>query len=285
MAAVDELAAQNLHGLTDAVRADRVLELRRLVDRLEGQWLKELAAVDACGAAGADQGQDMGSTAAWLRHRRRLSHEAARRQVRTARALFSGALPETAAALCAGEISPAHAQMLADGTRHLPDHVKLEAEPVLLEIARRTDPPQLRQAVDYLCRVADPERADRNAARRHERRGLWMSATWDGMVAVDGLLEAEAGSTLLAALEPLARPAEAGDVRSGCQRTADALTELARRSLEGGWLPKAVGSALNCSSPWTSTVWWAAPMAWVGRLAGRGGWSRRRVGGWLVMGR
>jgi hypothetical protein len=28
--------------------------LRRLLDRLEGRWLDELAAVDACGAACAD---------------------------------------------------------------------------------------------------------------------------------------------------------------------------------------------------------------------------------------
>jgi Domain of unknown function (DUF222) len=61
------------------------------------------------------------------------------------------------------------------------------------------------------------------------------------MVAVDGLLEAEAGQTLLAALEPLARPADANDTRSGSRRNADALTELARRSLEGGRLPQAGG--------------------------------------------
>jgi hypothetical protein len=70
---------------------------------------------------------------------------------------------------------------------------------------------------------------------------VWLSPTWQGMVAVDGLLEAEAGATLLAALEPLARPADAGDDRTGRQRNADALVELARRSLEGGWLPKAGG--------------------------------------------
>jgi Domain of unknown function (DUF222)/HNH endonuclease len=61
------------------------------------------------------------------------------------------------------------------------------------------------------------------------------------MVAIDGLLEAEAGQTLLAALEPLARPADAQDHRSGSQRTADALAELARRALEGGRLPQAGG--------------------------------------------
>jgi hypothetical protein len=61
------------------------------------------------------------------------------------------------------------------------------------------------------------------------------------MVGIDGLLDPEAGTTLLAALEPLARPADAEDARSGGQRHADALCELARRSLEAGWLPKAGG--------------------------------------------
>jgi len=61
------------------------------------------------------------------------------------------------------------------------------------------------------------------------------------MVAVDGLLEPEAGETLLAALEPLARPATAEDDRSGAQRRADALAELARRALEGGRLPHSGG--------------------------------------------
>ena len=66
-AAVDGLAAQDLDRLTDTVLAERVLVLRGLVDRLEGQWLKELAAVDGRGAAGADADQRVGSTAGWLR--------------------------------------------------------------------------------------------------------------------------------------------------------------------------------------------------------------------------
>ena len=61
------------------------------------------------------------------------------------------------------------------------------------------------------------------------------------MVAIDGLLEPEAGQTVLAALEPLAHPADAHDDRSGGQRTADALTELARRALEAGRLPRTGG--------------------------------------------
>jgi Domain of unknown function (DUF222)/HNH endonuclease len=70
---------------------------------------------------------------------------------------------------------------------------------------------------------------------------VWLSATWAGMVAVNGLLEPEAGQTLAAALEALARPANAHDPRSGGQRRADALAELARRHLEGGRLPQSGG--------------------------------------------
>jgi len=91
-AAVDDLAAQDLDGLSDAVRAERVLVLRRLVDRLEGHRLHELADLDARGAAAAEQ--------------------------------------------------------------------------------------------------------------RHQRRGLWLASTLDGMVAVEGPLEPEAGQSLLAALDP-----------------------------------------------------------------------------------
>jgi hypothetical protein len=240
-AVVNDLAAQELDGLSDAVRAERVLVLRRLVDRLEGQWLKELAGVDARGAAWAEDGIQAGSTAGWLRARLHAGANAASRWVRTARALFGGPLTQTAQALTNGELSAAHAGVLASGTQDLPTHVTVEAEPVLVEAARRLDPPRLRRLVAHLRLVADPDTAASQAERRHHQRGLWLTPTLDGMVAVDGLLEPEAGQTLLAALEPLARPANATDPRSASQRRADALTELARRALEAGQLPQVGG--------------------------------------------
>ena len=227
-AGVDELAAEELDRLSDAALTEEVLALRLLVDRLEGQWLRRLAAVDARGAAGADRGEQALSTAGWLRNRLRLGSGTARSAVRTARALFWGPLAATAAALTEGQIS-------------LPDQVAADAEPVLLEAASRLDPPLLRQAVGYLRQVADPEGADRDRERRHERRRVWLSPTFDNMVAIDGLLEPEAGQIVLAALEPLARPADAEDSRNGGQRNADALAELARRALEGGRLPQTGG--------------------------------------------
>jgi Domain of unknown function (DUF222) len=213
--AVEDLAAQDLGGLTDAVRAERVLELRKLLDRLEGHWLRELAGVDARGAAGAEHDLQAGSTAGWLRARLRMGAGAAHGCVRTARALFRGPLTKTAQALTDGQLTPAHATVLAAGTHDLPHQVTVEAEPVLLDAARRLDPARLRQVVAHLRQVLDPDIAAAQAERRHQRRGLWLTATLDGMVAVDGQLEPEAGQTLLAALEPLARPPSASDARSG----------------------------------------------------------------------
>ena len=89
-AAVDELVDQDLDRLGDAALAEQVLALRGLVDRLEGQWLRALAAVDGRGAAGAEHGVPAGSTAAWLRHRLRMGAGTAAGVVRTARALHRG---------------------------------------------------------------------------------------------------------------------------------------------------------------------------------------------------
>ena len=240
-ALVDQLVAQDLTGVTDAVRAERVLVLRRLLDRLEGHWLAELAGVDARGAAGADQGVQAPSTASWLRSRLRMGAAAASSAVRTARALFRGPLTATAQAVTDGDLSAAHAAVLAAGTQDLPLHVTAEAEPVLVDAARRLDPPRLRRLLGHLRLVADPQSERDRAERRHQDRWVRLTPSFEGMVVIDGLLEPEAGQTLLAALEPLARPHSAQDDRSGGQRTADALAELARRQLEGGRLPQTAG--------------------------------------------
>jgi hypothetical protein len=89
------------------------------------------------------------------------------------------------------------------------------------------------------------------------------------MLAVEGLLDPEAGQSLLAALEPLARPAGANDDRSGWQRNADALAELARRSLEGGRLPRTGGVRPQL----LVTVDLATLLGQPGSLGGELGWT------------
>ena len=175
--------------------------------------------------------------------------------------------------------------MLAHGTHDLPDHVTAEAEPVLVEAAGRLDPPRLRRVLGHLRLVADPDGADTQAERRHQRRGVWLAPTWEGMVAVDGLLEPEAGQTLLAALEPLARPANAEDSRSGGQRTADALAELARRGLEGGRLPQTGGVRPQLTVTVDLDSLLGRPGAVGGESAGPDPWTPRRASGWPVTAR
>jgi Domain of unknown function (DUF222) len=210
--AVEELAAQDPDGLADAALAEQVLELRRLLDRLEGQWLRTLAVADGRGAAGADQGIQAPSTAGWLRARLRLGASDASSAVRTARALYRGPLTQTAKALADGELSAAHASVLAHGTHDLPAATAAETEPVLVAAARRLDPPRRRRAVTHLRDVADPQGADQPGRAAPWPTGVVAGPDpWEGMVALQGLLEPEAGQILLAALEPLARPHNGDD--------------------------------------------------------------------------
>jgi Domain of unknown function (DUF222)/HNH endonuclease len=272
-AVVNGLAAEDPDGLTDAVLAEEVLELRRLVDRLEGLWLRKLTALDARGAAGADQGVQAVSTASWLRNRLRMGANAATSSIQVARAVFRGPLTGTAQALTAGEISPAHARVVAVGTHHLPHQVAVDAEPTLVAAARRLDPPRLRRVLTHLQETIDPDGADGHAERLYTQRWLRVEPTFDGMVAIDGLLDGEAGQTVMTALEPLARPASADDTRTGGQRQADALTELARRTLEGGQLPQTGGvrpqltvmveldSLLDRPGALGGELGWAGPLA------------------------
>jgi hypothetical protein len=161
----------------------------------------------------------------------------------------------------------AHAAVLAASTKDLPA-AAVAAEPVLLEVAGRRDPPQLRQVIHHLAEVADPDAAEARVQRQHDRRGLWVSPSLAGMVAIDGLLEPDAGETLLAALEPLARPGSAEDEHTGSQRRADALTELARRALEGGRLPQTGGVRPQV----TVTIELASLLGQPGTPGGTGAW-------------
>ena len=160
--------------------------------------------------------------------------------VRTARALYRGPLTATGQALADGELSMAHAQVLAHGTQDLPDHVAAEAEPVLLEAARRLDPPRLRRVIGHLRRVADPDGADRTSERQHQRRGVAV-ADLGGHGRPPGVVGPRGRPDPARRLGAVGPPNDAQDARSGGQRHADALTELARRNLESCRLPQSGG--------------------------------------------
>jgi hypothetical protein len=93
----------------------------------------------------------------------------------------------------------------------------------------------------HLRFVADPDAADHHTQRRHQQRGLWLASTWEAMVAVDGVLDPEAGQRLLVALEPLAHPRRRRDPRAS-QRRADASPNSPAAPWKPvGWLPRSGG--------------------------------------------
>jgi hypothetical protein len=267
-AAVAELAADDPGVLGDGQLAGEVLALRRLADQLEGAWLRRLALVDARGAAGAEVGVQAVSTAGWLRATLRLSPAGAGRAVRTARALHRGPLGGTADALAHGALSVEHATVLAETTHDLPAARVAEAERVLVDAARRLDPGGLRRVTTHLREVLDPDTTRDRSRARLDKRGLWLSATYDGMVALDGLLDPEPGEAVRSALLPLARPTGPDDARSAAQRRADALGELAGLGLQAGRLPRAGGVRPQL----TVTVELASLLGQPG-LGGTGGWG------------
>jgi Domain of unknown function (DUF222) len=280
--AVDGLAAEDLAGLPDSVRAERILVLRRLLNRLEGRWLQEVAAVDARGAAGAEEGLPAASTASWLRRRLSMGVAAANGCVRTARALFRGPLAGTARALTDGELSVAHAAVLAHGTQDLPAHTTVEAEPVLLEAARRLDPPRLRRVVTHLRLVADPDTAESRAERQHEQRGLWLSPTLEGCWPSTGCWSPRPARSCSRRWSRWPAPATPG---THAAPASDAPTPspswpAAAWRVVGYRRPAGSGPSSPSPSTWTASSAAEPPSA--ARAAGKGRSIPRPAGGWPV---
>jgi len=232
---VDDLVPR-AHALLGRVMGSLVLPLVREADR------RDLAAAF-----------DAGNTAGWVRDVLRVTLGEARRIVSLAKAV-DGDLAATGQALVEGRISPEHAQVIARSVADLPDEaadwVPAAAEQELLGLAGQYDPRILAKMGRRILGVVDPDRGDEILGRQLERqdkaakqgRQLHAIPFGDGRVRVTGWFDTEGWEIVRAALDPLATPRPAGldgtpDLRGYAQRQADALVELAERSLRTGDLP------------------------------------------------
>jgi hypothetical protein len=234
-AAVEAFAADDPAALPSAALLDQVIELRQLIDGLEGTWSRLLAAVDGSGAAEA-------GTSTFLRSSCRLAPAAARTRVMLARRLARR--PAVAAALTAGEISVDHARVVTQSLDELAsadDTLAAEAEAPLLAAARQLDPTRLRREIAHARHALTPEASAAAEESRHQRRHLDIATTFEGTVAISGLLTPEGGELLMTALTPLSGVAHPEDTRTPGQRRADALIELCHRGLDHAGLPTVSG--------------------------------------------
>jgi len=152
------LAAEDPAGLPAPALAEGLVELRRLIEGLEAQWMRWLEAFDRGGGAAAT---GAASTAAWVRSECRLAPGVARDRVELARALPR--LPDTASALSAGQISVGHARLVAAAIAELTEatgpQFAAEVEPALVDVARSMDPARLRR--ELTCGMRSPQRRAR----------------------------------------------------------------------------------------------------------------------------
>ena len=235
VAAARAVGADDPADLSPAVLIDQVIELRRVIDGLEGTWSRLVAVLDRSGAAEA-------GTGAFLRSSCRLAPATARGRVVLARRLTGR--PAVGGALAAGDISVDHARVVTHALEELAaadTTLAAEAEAPLLAAARQLDPARLRREIAHARHALAPEAAAAADESRHQRRHLDVASTFEGMVAVTGLLTPEGGELLMSALTPLSGPADPEDTRTPGQRRADALGDLCHRGLEHGRLPTVSG--------------------------------------------
>lgn len=220
----------------DANLVQRLGVLWRARSILDSALCRHVAAVHSRGAAAGDGAV---STQAWLRGRLRVAPGAAANLVRVAQHLRD--LPETGKALGAGEISLDHAGVIA----HLADAVGAErlgaGQQILLDQSRVDHPGNVRRAAKHLRILLDGDEADGAERRRYEGRYLSIARTFQGMVAIDGLLDPVGGETVLAAITAATAPPRPGDDRSAQQRRADALVDICGRVAACGDLPTSGG--------------------------------------------
>jgi hypothetical protein len=236
--AIDELGAEDLEAVAPGVVGDDIVELTRERERIDAQLLRRLQRFDVSGAW-ADDGSL--STQAWLRRHCRIAPGAAAERVRVARRLHNS-LPETRAAFAAGEIGYAHVRAIAaavDSSEACEETIA-EAEPILVDVARDSDPVALRRVAEHWKHMVDAAGFESEEQNRRDHRRLHVSSTFRGMVAGDFELEAEGGATVIAAIDAYARPLP-GDTRTPAQRRADALVELCRQALNRGAAPTSGG--------------------------------------------
>jgi hypothetical protein len=137
--------------------AATVRALEYAVRRLESVKLKVVAAADRAGAA-----KDAGyaGTDAWVARHTTISRSNAARQVALATELEAGH-DATAAALDEGLLSPAHAAVIVQASRQLPESVSEErrrtVEAALVEQAKRFDPAQLRRVARRALEAVEPD--------------------------------------------------------------------------------------------------------------------------------
>jgi hypothetical protein len=216
--AVETLATEDGDGWSSAGLSERLvglLETRERLDavitRLAGRW-----------------------DPSWLAYRSPLPRHKARRLIGNGRLTVDHEVVDDA--LTARDITTEHVEAITNvAGNHRKDLVADSIE-VLVDSAAGLGVDDYGKVTRRWAALADDQVTNREFTKQHERRGLYLAATLDGTVLVDGRLAPDAGASVITALDRLAPPdpADAPDgPRSLPQRRADALVDLCHQNLTG----------------------------------------------------
>ena len=219
-----------------AVAPHRTVEEAREIAAELGRVLRErdqlslLAAGLAGQLAEVNYGDHMGciNTAEFMRHEFKLGYQQAADLVGVG--LMMNSLEESTEAAWTGEIGFQHLVFMARTKRAVGckpfDETHLLAEAKEVSVGRFW----------HVCQAArhafDPEGVAREQTGQVEERALHINQQLDGMVTFRGALDSVAGASVRTALESLAKKEGKRDDRTRERRLADALVELAVRSMD-----------------------------------------------------
>ncbi len=197
------------------------------IDPLEAVFASGVRRFDKSGEYKSDGAL---SLTAWLRWKCKLSGGAAMERVEIARQLEK--LPQTQAAFASGDVGYQHVAVLARAAEHVGATAVRKEEGALLQAAQTMDPGQFTTVAKNFEHRVDAAGALAEANHAYQRRYFHISEPVDGLVRLDGILDAEGGATLRTALQPFMQPVKDDD-RSYGQRCAEALVELGRHGGSG----------------------------------------------------
>jgi hypothetical protein len=244
--AIDDLVATDPSTYADR---ESIVTLEVLAHRLDAFRTEALASLDASGEWEEDGAR---SAAAWLAVQARLPKVETSRRCRRGRSLRG--LPVCREAFLAGDIGPDHVDAIGRLENDRTQEALIRDEALLVQHARTLTYPQFRQALAYWLQLADPDGTEDAAERQRTRRDVSLhqsfSGTWLGEINLDPI----SGSIVADELRRLEfalfcqdweeasgrlgrKPSVTELCRTPAHRRADALVEMASRSLAG---PKGV---------------------------------------------
>ncbi|MDQ6883073.1 MAG: HNH endonuclease [Candidatus Dormibacteraeota bacterium] len=216
---------------SDAACGAIAIELQEFRDLSEANSAEALRRFEKSGSWAEDGSLSLVS---WLRTHGKLSGGAAMQRVTIARQLEQ--LPETGKAFQRGDLGYEHVAIISRTVEHVGVAAVQQAESALVEAAQTRDPGQFVAVAKEFEHRMDAEAALRETNRAFSRRYFHLSEPKDGVVHLEGRLDAEGGATLKTALDAVMSVPARDDDRTPGQRRADGIVDVALLALTGGKL-------------------------------------------------